>query len=46
MREPAKTGGVGWYPLDALPTPVVPHERWVLTALRSGAVPLISTFGF
>jgi 8-oxo-dGTP diphosphatase len=45
-REPRKTGGLGWYPLDGLPTPVVPHERFVLDALRAGSVPAITTFGF
>lgn len=46
VREPAKTAGLRWCALDALPEPVVPHERWVLTALRSGSVPSISAFGF
>ena len=46
VREPAKNGGIGWFALDALPTPVVPHERMVLTALGSGTVPPITTFGF
>jgi 8-oxo-dGTP diphosphatase len=46
VREPAKSGGLRWCALDALPEPVVPHERWVLDALRSGAVPPITTFGF
>jgi|SRR6478735_1086221 len=46
VREPAKSAGLRWCALDALPDPVVPHERWVLDALRSGAVPPITTFGF
>ncbi len=46
VQEPGKTGGLRWCALDALPDPVVPHERWVLEALRSGAVPPITTFGF
>jgi 8-oxo-dGTP diphosphatase len=46
VREPRKTGGLGWYPLDALPTPVVPHELWVLDRLRAGSVPAITAFGF
>lgn len=46
VREPAKTGGLRWCALDALPTPLVPHERWVLHALRAGSVPAITTFGF
>ena len=44
--EPAKAAGLGWYPLDALPDPVVPHERAVLDALRSGTATAYSTFGF
>jgi 8-oxo-dGTP diphosphatase len=44
--EPAKSGGLRWYALDALPDPVVPHERWVLDALLAGTVPPITTFGF
>jgi 8-oxo-dGTP diphosphatase len=44
--EPEKSGGLRWCALDALPDPVVPHERWVLDALRDGAVPPITTFGF
>ena len=46
MCEPEKSGGLRWCALDALPDPVVPHERWVLDALRAGAVPPITTFGF
>lgn len=44
--EPAKSAGLGWYALDALPDPVVPHERRVLDGLRTGGLPAISTFGF
>ena len=44
--EPAKSAGLGWYALDALPDPVVPHERRVLDGLRAGDLPAISTFGF
>jgi 8-oxo-dGTP diphosphatase len=46
VREPGKSGGLRWCVLDDLPEPVVPHERWVLEALRSGALPPITTFGF
>jgi 8-oxo-dGTP diphosphatase len=46
VREPNKSGGLRWCALDALPEPVVPHERWVLERLRAGAVPPITTFGF
>jgi len=44
--EPAKCADLRWYPLDALPDPVVPHELSVLTAIRSGTAPAYSTFGF
>ncbi len=46
VREPNKSGGLRWCALDALPEPVVPHERWVLERLRAGAVPPITTYGF
>jgi 8-oxo-dGTP pyrophosphatase MutT (NUDIX family) len=44
--EPAKCADLRWFPLDSLPDPVVPHERWVLDRLREGTVPSYSTFGF
>jgi 8-oxo-dGTP diphosphatase len=44
--EPDKTSDIGWFPLDALPDPVVPHELVVLDALRKAEVPPILTFGF
>jgi 8-oxo-dGTP diphosphatase len=44
--EPRKCGDLRWFPLDALPEPVVPHERFVLDALRGGAVPPLTHFGF
>jgi 8-oxo-dGTP pyrophosphatase MutT (NUDIX family) len=43
--EPAKCAGLGWFPLTALPDPVVPHEREVLTRLGVG-LPGYSTYGF
>jgi 8-oxo-dGTP diphosphatase len=46
MLEAAKAADLGWFPLRALPEPVVPHERYVLDALRDGALPVISTWGF
>ena len=33
VREDDRAGAMGWYPLAALPEPVVPHERLVLDAL-------------
>lgn len=46
IRETAKASALGWFPLDALPTPVVPHELVVLEAIRDGSVPPVVTFGF
>ncbi|WP_448061033.1 NUDIX hydrolase [Cellulomonas hominis] len=39
--EPDTCAAMGWFPLDDLPEPVVPHERVVLDALRVGRVPAI-----
>jgi 8-oxo-dGTP diphosphatase len=36
VQEPDKTAAMGWFPLDELPDPVVPHERMVLDALAQG----------
>lgn len=44
--EPEKCGGLGWFPLAALPDPVVPHELEVLNSLTAGTVPAYLTFGF
>ncbi|QIX27981.1 NUDIX domain-containing protein [Nocardioides sp. JQ2195] len=44
--EPEKCVEIAWFPLSALPEPVVPHEHQVLTGLREGQVPAYSTFGF
>ena len=44
--EPEKCAELRWYPLDALPDPVVPHEREVLSGLRTGTSTAYSTFGF
>jgi hypothetical protein len=43
--EPAKSAALDWFPLDALPDPVVPHERYVLDRLATG-LPPYTTFGF
>ena len=43
--EEDKSAAVGWFPLDALPDPVVPHELAVLRGLREG-LPAITTAGF
>lgn len=39
------TGALRRCPLDQLPEPVLPHERWVLDAVRAHALPAISTYG-
>jgi len=43
--EPAKAAALDWFPLDALPDPVVPHELFVLERLGT-AVESYTTFGF
>lgn len=42
--EPEKCADLRWFPLDALPDPVVPHETHALASLGSGTPYL--TFGF
>ncbi|MDP2775732.1 MAG: NUDIX domain-containing protein [Nocardioides sp.] len=44
--EPEKCADLRWCPLDTLPDPVVPHERAVLEALRTGTAHPYTTFGF
>lgn len=44
--EPEKAAELRWCALDALPEPVVPHERAVLAAVRTGTSQAYSTFGF
>jgi hypothetical protein len=44
--EPTKSADLRWFPLDALPDPLVPHERAVLEGVRAGTLPPIVTFGF
>jgi len=46
LLERHKSADLRWFDLDALPDPVVPHERWVLDALRAGSVPALTSFGF
>jgi 8-oxo-dGTP diphosphatase len=43
--EPTKCAALAWFPLSALPEPVVPHERVVLSGLGTG-IPGYVTFGF
>lgn len=44
--EPTKCAEIRWCALDALPEPVVPHERAVLEAIAAGTTSAYSTFGF
>ncbi len=44
--EPAKCAELAWFPLDALPDPVVPHELRVLHGIIGGDVPPYTTFGW
>ncbi len=46
LLEQHKSADLRWFDLDALPDPVVPHERRVLDLLRAGRVPAILTEGF
>ncbi len=43
--EPEKAAAMDWFPLDALPEPVVPHELFVLERLGTG-LDSYTTFGF
>jgi 8-oxo-dGTP pyrophosphatase MutT (NUDIX family) len=45
IAETAKAAALEWFPLTALPDPVVPHELQVLRGLLTGIAPY-STFGF
>ena len=44
--EVDKSVALRWFDLDALPEPVVPHERQVLDALVRDAVPPVLLHGF
>ena len=44
--ETEKAADLRWCALDALPDPVVPHERAVLDGLRAGTTTPYCTFGF
>jgi 8-oxo-dGTP pyrophosphatase MutT (NUDIX family) len=46
LQEPDKSADLRWFDLNALPTPVVPHELQVMTALRDGTLRPIVTHGF
>lgn len=44
--EPLKCAALEWFPLTALPDPVVPHELDVLRGMISGENAPYTTFGF
>ncbi|ACQ80648.1 NUDIX hydrolase [Beutenbergia cavernae DSM 12333] len=44
--EPQKAADLAWWPLAALPDPVVPHELAVLERLRDASLSTVMTFGF
>src|SRR5262245_54166224 len=44
--EPAKCAALDWFPLSALPDPVVPHELKVLHGIIEGEIASYTTFGF
>jgi 8-oxo-dGTP diphosphatase len=46
LVEPDKAADLRWFPLAALPDPVVPHERYVFEQLREGTLASIVAFGF
>ncbi|MGV9768597.1 NUDIX domain-containing protein [Microbacterium sp. NPDC003461] len=41
-----KAADLRWFPLAALPDPVVPHERIVLDRLRTGSLDPVTPVGF
>lgn len=46
IMETAKAAALDWFPLDALPRPMVPHEAYALELLAAGDVPALVSFGF
>lgn len=44
--EPTKAADLRWFGLDALPDPVVPHERYVLEQLVAATLAPVTTYGF
>jgi 8-oxo-dGTP pyrophosphatase MutT (NUDIX family) len=46
LVEEDKAADLRWWPLDALPAPVVPHELFVLDRLRDGGLAAVVTYGF
>ena len=46
LMEPDKSAAIGWFALDDLPDPVVPHELALLTALHQGTLESVVAYGF
>jgi len=46
ILEEAKCADLRWFPLDALPEPMPPHERFVLERLADEDLPAFLPFGF
>lgn len=46
LQEPERAAELGWYRLDALPAPVVPHELQALERWRDGVLAPVELFGF
>ena len=46
LQELNKAADLGWFSLNALPYPVVPHEHHVLTLWEADQLPAVVTFGF
>lgn len=46
LREADKSAELRWFNLEALPTPVVPHELRVLETVRAGSAAAIMVHGF
>lgn len=44
--EPDKAADMRWFRLDALPEPVVTHERYVLEQMTTGGLPPVVIHGF
>lgn len=46
LVETHKAADLGWFSLEALPHPVVPHELFVLEHAHAGTLEAVVTFGF
>lgn len=46
LQEADKAADLRWFALDALPEPVVPHEKFVLERLLAGGVAPVVAYGF